>query len=95
MRNTDVLPGKPIVCPTCTTELQPSERQLWLSVLIALCISLALAHLLYLKGVWFAVVTIVLWFPVSVIWHFVFVRIVPPRFEAYVPKDYKGGLFGN
>jgi hypothetical protein len=29
--------------------------------------------------------TIVLWFPVYVMWDFIFVRIVPPRFEAYIP----------
>jgi hypothetical protein len=81
------------VCPTCAAQLQPSERQLWVSVAIALCISIALADVLRLTGIWFVVATVLLWFPVSIAWDFIFVRIVPPRFEAYIPKHYKGGLF--
>jgi len=95
LRNTDVYPGRPIVCPDCKAQLQPSDRQMWLSGFIALCIVIAVLYLFDVSGVWLIVATILLWFPAYVIWAFVFVRIVPPRFEAYVPKDHKGGLFGN
>jgi hypothetical protein len=85
----------PVVCPTCLAKLQYSSGQLWLSAFVALCIDLAILYLIGLRGVWLAIATILLWFPVCVVWEFVFVRIVPPRFEAYTPKDSKNGLFGN
>lgn len=95
LRNTEVYPGRPLVCPSCAAKLQHSRAQLRLSGLIALCITLALLYFLGIKRVWLVVATVLLWFPLCIVWEFVFVRIVPPRFEAYVPKDYKGGLFKN
>jgi len=95
LRNTDLRRGMPLVCPTCEAKLQYSKGQLWLSALIALCIDLAVLYLVGLRSLWLAVATILLWFPVCTVWEFVFVRIIPPRFEAYAPRGYKGGLFGN
>ena len=40
-----------------------------------------------LRGLWLGLATIVFWFPVLVAWNFIFPRIVPPRLEAYVPKE--------
>ena len=86
MRSTDVRPGKPLVCPTCAAKLQPSRAQLRLSEVVALCLSIGLGYLLGLRGVWLAVFVVIFWFPVGMIWHFIFVRIAPPRFEAYEPR---------
>ena len=94
LRNTDVLPGKAVVCPSCAAQLQQSDRQLQLYGLIALSITLAGLCLLNVRGIWLVTATILLWFPVYVICCSVLDRIVPPRFEVYVPKDYKG-LFGK
>jgi hypothetical protein len=93
--NTEVYPDRPLVCPTCAAQLQSSEHQLWLSGFIALCITLAALYFLGLRGAWFAFATILLWFPVYVFWDFIFLRIVPPRFESYHPKDHRGKLFGD
>lgn len=95
LRNTDLHRGMPLVCPTCDAKLQHSSHQLWLPGFIALCIDLAILYFVGLRDIWLAVATILLWFPVYVICDFIFVRMVPPRFEAYTPKDYKGGLFGK
>ncbi len=95
LRNTDLHRGMPLVCPTCQAKLQHSMTQRRLSGFIALCIDLAICYFVGFRGIWLAVATILSWFPVLVIWDFIFVRIVPPRFEAYAPKDYKGGLFGS
>lgn len=94
LRNTELYPGRPIVCPDCGAELQPSDRQMWLYGLGALFTLMAVLYFLDVSGVWFIVATILLWFPVYLIWMFFFDRVFPPRFEAYVPKDYKG-LFGK
>jgi hypothetical protein len=94
LRNAEVYPGRPLVCPTCAARLQPSEHQQWLSGFIALCITLAVLYFLGVRGIWLFVGTIVLWFPVYLMWGFIFMRMVTPRFEAYIPKDYKG-LFGG
>jgi hypothetical protein len=95
LRNTDLHKGEPLICPVCGAKLQHSTSQLHLSGFIALCVALLVLYLLGLRGIWLVVTTVLVWFPVYVAWDFVFTRIVPPRFEAYVPKDYKGGLFGN
>jgi len=93
--NPDMHADRPVVCPNCAARLQQSEGQIWLSALAALCISLGVAQLLNLSGVWFVVATVLLWPPALKIWHQrIFVRMVPPRLEAYVPKQYKGGLLG-
>jgi len=90
LRNTEVYPGRPLVCPACQAQLQPSDKQLWMSVGIALLISVALAYLVTDRWLWLLVIAILLWFPISIAWHFLFVRIVPPKFEAYIPKDQTG-----
>ena len=90
LRNTDLHPGRPVVCPSCKTELQASDAQLWLSGFIALCITATCLYFMGVRGVWFFVAVVVLWFPAYVIWDYIFLLIVPPRFEAFVPKDHKG-----
>ena len=90
LRDTDVDPPRPLPCRSCGALLQHSEGQLWQSVLVALCISLGVAYLLNVKGVGFVVATAILWFAVLIVWHFIYVRIVPPRYEAYAGKHYEG-----
>lgn len=89
LRNAEIYPGRPIVCPDCKVKLQPSDRQMWLSGFIAFCIDLTIMYLGGLRDVPLGVATIFLWFPFYVICDFFFVRIVKPQFEPYVPKDDK------
>jgi hypothetical protein len=87
LRNTDVYPGRPVVCPTCGAKLQLPVRRGRLEALIGLCITLAICYVLGLSPAWFAAATVLLWFPIFVTWGFILGRIVPPRFEAYKPQD--------
>jgi hypothetical protein len=87
--NRDVRPGVPLVCPRCSRQLQPSQSQLRLSGLIAFGLTLVLCRFLGLRGLWLFGATILFWFPAYVVWDFVFVRVVPPKFETYVPKKSK------
>jgi hypothetical protein len=83
--NSDHHPGKPIRCPRCAALLQPSTSRGALSAFIGLCFTLVVCYLLGLSGAWFFVAAMVLWFPVFVVWEFIFERLTPPRFETYVP----------
>ena len=85
--NTKVRHGKPVVCPSCSARLQPSTRQIDLGNLIALAITIGLCYLFGLRGFWLLAASVVLWFPVLVVWTFVFLRLVRPRFKPYVAKD--------
>jgi hypothetical protein len=81
-----VYPGRPVVCPTCGANLQPSTRRGRLEALIGLCFSVAICYLLGLSREWFLVTTILLWFPVFVVCGYLLGRIVPPVFEAFDPQ---------
>jgi hypothetical protein len=83
----------PLKCPGCSRLLQPARWQLRLSGLIALGLTVILCRLLGIQGFWLLVATLILWFPVYVIWDFTFMRIVTPRFEAYIPKNSGTDLF--
>ena len=86
--NEDLRIGQPVTCPTCSRQLQMARWQLYLSGLIALGLTLAGCHIILdLRGFWLGVATLILWFPVYVVWDFMFLRILPPRFEAYVPQQ--------
>lgn len=97
LRNTELRIGKPLVCPTCAAKLQFSTSQINLDAVVGLLLSAALAYLMGIRGVWLIATTLLFWFPVGLIWEFVSWRIIPPRFEGYVPKGYdvKKGLFGG
>ena len=86
LRNTDVYPGKPVVCPTCGAKLQPPTSRGRLSLLVGFCFSAAICYFFGLSPIWFVVATIVLWFPITVIWLYFLGRIVPPVFEAFDPQ---------
>jgi hypothetical protein len=64
-------------------------RQLYLSGAIALVLTIAACYLFGLRGFWLIGATFALWFPVSVMEHFIFTRIVPPRFERYEARGDK------
>lgn len=83
MPNTELYPNRPLVCPTCAAELQPSTRQMQLSGFIALCLTVALGYGFGLRGLWLVAATIVFWFPIYIVWEFIFARIVPTRFERW------------
>ena len=83
--DTEVL-RRPLVCPTCSAELQFSKRQARLYGYIALGITVALCYVFGLRGVWLFAATIVFWFPFLIMWIFLSVRIFTTRFERYVPR---------
>src|SRR5579862_7768945 len=89
IRNEGLRIGQPAVtCPNCSRQLQSARWQLHLSGLIALGLTVAVCRIaLNLGGVRLLAATGMLWFPVYVVWDFIFLRILPPRFEAYVPED--------
>jgi len=97
--NEEVWPGKPLVCPTCSQELQPEMRQLYLAGVIGLGLTFGGSYLFGLRGLWLVAATVVLWFPITLAWDFIFVRIKPPRFEKYggtkKQKDYGHDLLGK
>jgi hypothetical protein len=80
-------PGHPLTCPVCRRELKPSRRYLNLAFWSALGLTLVICVVIGFRGIRLFVATIVLWFPVNFVWMFLYVRIFPPRFESYVPKD--------
>lgn len=63
------------------------HRQIDLGNLIALAITIFLCYVFGLRGFWLFAASVVLWFPVLVVWTFIFLRIVRPRFEPYVGKE--------
>jgi len=85
--NREVRHGKPLVCPSCSASLQPSSRQGNIGGLAALAIAICICYLFGLRGLWLLVASVIIWFPVGVVWMFVFYRIVPPRFEPYRPPS--------
>lgn len=81
--NNKVRAGKPLVCPSCSAELQPSTRQARIGELGALAITIGICYWFGLSWLWLLVVTVVMWFPVFVAWMFVVDRIRPVQFEPY------------
>lgn len=74
-----------IVCPLCCRQLQYATWYSHLSGLIALVLTITLCLFLGLSGFWLFGATVLLWFPVLVLWAFIFARISATRFEAYAP----------
>ncbi len=81
--NTEVWPNRPLTCPTCSRQLQLEKRQGYFSALIALGLTVLLAYFSGLRGFWLIGASALLWFPVFLVWEFIFARIVPTRFEPY------------
>jgi len=81
--NTEVRRGKPLLCPSCSAQLQASNRQLDLVNVIALVVATLLSYSLGIRGYWLVLAVVLLWFPVLVGCSFVFYRLVRPRFERY------------
>ena len=77
--------GKPIECFGCGAQLQLSISQGYSSAFVGLCIVVGVCFLLRLSLTWLVIAVILFWFPAFVLWNFIFVRIVPPRLERYVP----------
>ncbi len=67
-------------------------RQLHVSGAIALGLTVAACYLFGLRGIRLLGVVILLWFPIYVAWDFLFVRIVPPKFERYERREKYIGL---
>jgi len=89
--NTELHLRPPFVCPTCSEKLQYQTRQLHVSAAISLGLTVAACYLFGLRGLRLFGAVILLWFPISLVWEFIFVRIVPTRFERYQrPEKYTG-----
>ena len=82
-------PVGPVACPVCLRQLQFAGWQLYLSGLISIGLTIALCSFVGLRGAKLFAATVGLWFPVYIVWDFIFLRIVPPKFEAYVPRTGK------
>lgn len=92
--NTELRPGRPLKCPSCCRPLQLARWHIRISGLIALGLTMTLCRFLNLGVLWLFGATILLWFPIYVIWDALFVWISNPRFEAYVPKAaVKSGVY--
>jgi hypothetical protein len=83
--NNKVRAGKPLVCPSCSAELQPSSRQIYVGELVAIAIAICIGYWFGLRGLWLFVASILMWFPIAFLWMFVIDRIRPPKFELYDP----------
>ena len=79
----------PITCPTCSRQLQLSRRYSKFISRIGTVLTLALCYLLGLRGLRFFAAFVIFWFPVLLAWDFIFIRVIPPRFEAYAPREPK------
>jgi hypothetical protein len=77
----------PVACPNCSRQLKYSRWQLNLSGLIALVLTAIACWGFGMRGFLFFASTIVLWFPVYVVWDLIFLRLVPPALEAYRDED--------
>ncbi len=53
-------------------------------------LTLIFFYMLGLRGLRLIVATVVMWFPVLIVSTFLLDHIVPPRLEAYKPKDGSG-----
>jgi hypothetical protein len=91
--NREVKPGSPLVCPSCSQKLQFAGGQLRLSVFVAIGLSIGMCFLLGLRDLWFLLATVLFWFPMLLIWEFIFVRIVPPKFELYDPEGRRSNKY--
>lgn len=85
----------PVACPNCGRKLQASSRQLNTSSGIGAGIALGLCLVFGLRGITLIIGTVLLWVPCFFVWHFLFVRIVPPKFEAWAPRPGAGMPLGN
>ncbi len=97
--NEQLWPGKPLVCPTCSQELQLERRQLHLSGTIALALTVVACYVFGARGLWLLAASVVFWFPIFVVWEFISSHLMPTRFEKFggskEPRDYGHNLLGK
>src|SRR2546426_9611267 len=74
---------RPLTCPGCSERLRLSRWYLHLNSLIALVLALLLCLFFGLRGLWLFLAVVLMWFPVAVVWDFLFGRIFSPKFERY------------
>ena len=87
--NREFDPRGPMTCPSCSKQLQLSGWYLKLETWSGIGLTLILCYLLGFRGLHFLGAFILLAIPVGLIWTFTFLRVIPPRFETYVPKKSK------
>ena len=93
LRNEELYPGKPLVCPSCSQPLQIATWHAQLNGYIALVLTLILCLLLGFRGIQLFVSTVILWLPVRIIWAFVSIQIFGLRFESYTKEKAGISLF--
>jgi hypothetical protein len=79
--------GTPSICPGCSERLRLARWYLHLTSASALALTLVVCFLFGLRGLWLIVATVLLWFPIDVVWNHFFARVFPPRFERHPPDD--------
>jgi endogenous inhibitor of DNA gyrase (YacG/DUF329 family) len=79
--------GQPLTCSECSQQLQLAKWYLNVAFVTAVGLTIVLCTLLGFRGLWLFLATITLLLPVNFAWMFLYVRIVPPRFEPYRRKD--------
>jgi hypothetical protein len=87
--NAQLKPVGPVTCPICLRQLQQAGWQLYLLGLIPVGLTVVLCRLAGLRGLKLFAGTVILLFPVGIVWSLIFHRIVPPKFQAYVPRTGK------
>jgi hypothetical protein len=90
--------GRPLGCPGCSAQLKPSRAYLNLALWTALGPAVGICYLLGFRGIWLLIAALALWLPVDFVWMFVYVQLVPPRFEPYRTQSpgrrgHSSGLF--
>lgn len=81
--------GQPLTCSGCGEKLQPSHRFLRFAFITALALTVIVSMALGFRGWHLLAVSALLFVPINFGWMFIYVRVVPPRFERYVPPEDK------
>jgi hypothetical protein len=84
--NTLVRPSGPITCPSCSQQLQIKSWYGNLITSVPVGMALLLSYVLGMRGLRFVFASVVLYFPLLIAWTFIFVRVIPSRFEPYKPR---------
>ena len=70
-----------LTCPGCSRRLILARWYLNFTTAIAFILTLLVCWLFRIHGWWLLPGFVLLWFPTDLVWTFLFVRIIPPKFE--------------
>ena len=81
--------GQPLACSGCGEKLQPSNRFLRFAFVTALALTLIVSVALGFRGWHLLAACALLLVPINFVWMFIYVRVVPPRFDRYLSPEEK------